>query len=241
MPERNEATWNTMISVLSRVGLYLDAFVLFGRMRHHVFEMSGFVIACLLTGTALSNFYTKYGFSDSARGLFDEMPEKNVVSWTSLMVGSYARNNVYEEAFCCFNLMRHVHEKVDPITLSALLSECGVMDDIIWGVVVHGLVHKLGLDLNLSLCNTLLGMYSEVGRVMEMAKLFKEMPDKDSISWNSLIAGYAKYGEYANALKVFLEMLQRHIRANHVTFTSALASFSGHEYFMYGKVTCYFH
>ncbi|GJX90904.1 tetratricopeptide repeat-like superfamily protein [Tanacetum coccineum] len=45
MPERNETTWNTVISVLSRVGLYLDAFVLFGRMCDQGFEMSGFVIA----------------------------------------------------------------------------------------------------------------------------------------------------------------------------------------------------
>nr|GEV55745.1 pentatricopeptide repeat-containing protein At3g24000, mitochondrial [Tanacetum cinerariifolium] len=366
MPERNEATWNTMISVMSRVGLYSDAFVLFGRMRDQGFEMSGFVIASLLTGcagsgnmvdqgvqlhglilknglvcnvyagTALLNLYTKYGFYDSARGFFDEMPEKNVVSWTSLMVGygdngnfkevvklyrqmrgedvecnqntfttlitscgsledeamcsqvlghvvkcgyeydlsvanslismfgtlgrvkeayyvfdgmslrdtiswnsmisAYARNNVYEDAFCCFNLMRCVHEKVDPITLSALLSVCGVMNDILWGAAVHGLVHKLGLDLNLSLCNTLLGMYSDVGRFKGMVKLFKEMPEKDSISWNSLIAGYAQYGEYVKALKVFAEMLQRQIRANHVTFTSALASCSEHEFNAEAKI-----
>ncbi|GJX09444.1 pentatricopeptide repeat-containing protein [Tanacetum coccineum] len=102
---------HTMISVFSRLGLYLDSFVLFRRMRHQGFEMSGFVIASLLTGcagsseimvdqgvqlyglifkngvlcnvyagTALLKFYTKYGFYDSARGLFDEMPKKNVVS-----------------------------------------------------------------------------------------------------------------------------------------------------------------
>ncbi|PWA68332.1 tetratricopeptide repeat (TPR)-like superfamily protein [Artemisia annua] len=324
MPQRNEATWNTMISVLSRVGLYSDAFVLFGRMRDQGFEMSGFVIASLLTGcagsgdmvdqgvqvhglilkngllcnvyagTALLNFYTKYGFYDSARGLFDEMPEKNVVSWTSLMVGygdngnfeevvklyrrmkcedvdlkcgyeydlsvanslismfgnlgrvkdacyvfdgiswrdtiswnsmisAYARNNVYEDAFCCFNLMRRVHEKVDPITLSALLSVCGVMDDIIWGAAVHGLVHKLGNAFR-------------SWEIYGNAKLFKEMPEKDSISWNSLIGGYAQYGEYVKALKVFLKMLQRQVRANHVTFTSALASCSGHEFIAEAKI-----
>ncbi|GJR88939.1 leucine-rich repeat transmembrane protein kinase [Tanacetum coccineum] len=44
MPDRNETTWNTVISVLSRVGFYSDAFVLFGRMRNQGFEMSGFVI-----------------------------------------------------------------------------------------------------------------------------------------------------------------------------------------------------
>ncbi|PWA82854.1 tetratricopeptide repeat (TPR)-like superfamily protein [Artemisia annua] len=243
MPQRNEATWNTMISVLSRVGLYSDAFVLFGRMRDQGFEMSGFVIASLLTGcagsgdmvdqgvqvhgTALLNFYTKYGFYDSARGLFDEMPEKNVVSWTSLMVGHSDNGNFeevvkanecgYEYDLCVANSLismfgnlgmvkeacyvfdgMSLHDTISWNSMISVYALCDVMDDIIWGVAVHGLVHKLGLDLNLSLCNTLLGMYSEARRFKEMVKLFKEMPDKDLISWNSLIAGYAQYGDRAS-------------------------------------------
>ncbi|KAF5801866.1 putative tetratricopeptide-like helical domain superfamily, DYW domain-containing protein [Helianthus annuus] len=350
MPHRNEATWNTMISALVRVSLYPDTFLLFSQMRAQGFETSAFAIASLLTGctasqvmvhqgfqihglilkngfldnvyagTALLNFYAGYGFHLCARSLFDRMPEKNVVTWTSLMVGysdqgdfmevinlfrkmrsedvdcnqntfttvigsleddslgrqvlghvikfgyendlsvanslismfgnlgrvqeacyvfarmsvhdtiswnsmisAYARNNLYKDSFHCFNLMRCVHENLDSITLSALLSVCGSMDNFLWGAAVHGLVHKLGFDSNLLICNTLLGVYADTGRRKEMIKLFEEMPEKDLISWNSLIAGHVQEGEGLDALKVFIKMLQS---ANHVTFATVLAACS---------------
>nr|XP_043619357.1 pentatricopeptide repeat-containing protein At3g24000, mitochondrial [Erigeron canadensis] len=359
MPHTNEVTWNTMISALVRACLCSDAIVLFGQMRGQGFETSGFVIASLLTGctasrvlmhqgfqihglilkngllcnvyatTALLNFYAAYGFHSSAHSLFDEMPEKNVVSWTSLMVGysddgnplevlnlyqqmrcedvdcnhntfttvitscglledetlgvkvlghvikcgyendlsvanslismfgnlgrvvdacyifnqmnlrdtiswnsmisAYARNYSHEDSFRCFNLMRHVHENLDPITLSALLSVCGSMDNYHWGAAVHGLVQKLGLDLNLSISNTLLGMYSESGRSKDMAQLFEEMPRKDLISWNSLMAGHVQEGKYLDALKGFVKLLQRQRTGNHVSFASALTACSDPE------------
>ncbi|XP_024967655.1 pentatricopeptide repeat-containing protein At3g24000, mitochondrial [Cynara cardunculus var. scolymus] len=359
MPQRNEATWNTMISAFVRFSLYPDAFLLFAQMRAQGFETSGFVIASLLTGcigsgvmvhqgfqvhglilkngllynvyagTTLLNFYSGYGFHSSAHRLFEKMPEKNVVSWTSLMVGysnngspmeviklyqqmrcedvdcnentfttvitssgsledellglqvlghvikcgfeynlsvanslismfgnsgrvqeacyifnqmsvrdtiswnamisAYAHNHSYEYSFRCFNLMRHAREDLDAITLSALLSACGSMDNLFWGAAVHGLVHKLGLDSNLCLCNTLLGMYSEAGRSKEMVQLFEEMPNKDLISWNSLIAGHVQEGDYLNALMVFVRMLQRQKSVNHVTFASALTACSDPE------------
>ncbi|KAK1410872.1 hypothetical protein QVD17_37413 [Tagetes erecta] len=360
MPKRNEATWNTMISALVRVCFYPDAFHLFGQMRGQGFETSGFVIASLLTGctasgvmvrqgfqihslilkngllynvyagTALLNFYAAYGFHSCARSLFNKMPEKNVVSWTALMVGysdngdfmeviklykqmrsedvscnqntfttlitsvgsledeslghqvlghvvkcgyeydlsvgnslismlgsfgrvqeacyvfshmsvrdtiswnsmisAYARNYSYRNSFNCFSLMRHAHDNVDAITLSALLSACGSMDNFLWGAAVHGLVHKLGFDLNLTICNTLLSMYSETGRSKETINLFEEMPEKDLISWNSLIAGHVQEGEYVNALRVFVKFLKTQGSVNHVTFASALAACSDPEF-----------
>ncbi|KAK9050259.1 hypothetical protein SSX86_030771 [Deinandra increscens subsp. villosa] len=366
MPQRNEVTWNTMISALVRVSLYPDAFLLFVQMRAQGFETNGFVIASLLTGctasgamlhqgfqihtlvlksgllcnvyagTALSNFYAGYGYRSSARSLFDKMPEKNVVSWTSLMVGysgdgdfmevinlyrqmmlegvngnqntlttvitssgsledeslghqvlghvikygyeydlsvgnslismfgnlgrvevacyifdrmivrdtiswnsmisAYANSYSYQDSFHCFSLMRFVHENVDPITLSALLSVCGSMDSFLWGAAVHGLVHKLGFDLNLPTCNRLLGMYSEAGRSKEMMKLFGEMSEKDLISWNSVIAGHVQEGESMDAVKVFDKMLQRKISVNHVTFASALAACSDPEFLAEAKI-----
>ncbi|KAD1930832.1 hypothetical protein E3N88_15629 [Mikania micrantha] len=357
MPHINEVTWNTMISALVRVSLYSDAFLLFSQMRAQGFETNGFVIASLLTGctgsgamvhqgfqlhglivkngflydvyagTALLNFYAAYGFYSCARNIFEKMPEKNVVSWTSLMVGysdhgdfmevinlykqmrledvnanqntfttvitstedellglqvlghvvkcgyesnvsvtnslismfgnlgrvqeacyvfnhmsdhdiiswnsmisAYSRNCSYQDSFQCFNFMRHADENLDPITLSALLSVCGSLDNFLWGDAVHGLVHKLGFDLNLSVCNTLLGMYSETARSKEMTKLFSEMHVKDLISWNSLIARHVQEGKYLDALKVLDEMLQRNISINHVTFASALAACSDPEF-----------
>ncbi|KAL4554498.1 hypothetical protein LXL04_039329 [Taraxacum kok-saghyz] len=364
MPQRNEATWNTIISALVRVSLHSSAFLLFTQMRAQGFNTSGFVIASLLTGctdslimlhegfqihglitknglshnvyagTALLNFYSTYGFHSNAHSLFDNMPEKNVVSWTSLMVGysnngnrmevinlynkmkqenvkcnqntfttvitsledkpfsllqvlvdvikcgfehdvsvsnslismfgnsgniqsaryvfdemptrdtiswnsmisAFSRNHSCEDSFHCFKCMRDVHKDLDPITLSALLSVCVSMENILYGAAVHGLVQKLGFGLNLPLCNTLLCFYSESGKLNDMVKLFEEMDNKDSISWNTLISGYTQEGESFNAFKVFVKMLQRQITPNHVTFASALSACSNRKFLKEARI-----
>ncbi|KAD5507927.1 hypothetical protein E3N88_15630 [Mikania micrantha] len=290
MPHRNEVTWNTMISALVRVSLYSDAFLLFSQMRAQGFETNGFVITSLLTGctgsgamvhqgfqlhglivkngflydvyagTALLNFYAAYGFYSCARNIFEKMPEKNVVSCTSLMVG-YSDHGDFMEVINLYKQMRledvnanqntfttvitstedellglqvlgHVvkcgyesnvsvtnslismfgnlgrvqeacyvfnhmsdHDIISWNSMISAYSLCGSLDNFLWGDAVHGLVHKLGFDLNLSVCNTLLGMYSETARSKEMTKLFSEMHVKDLISWNSLIARHVQEGK----------------------------------------------
>ncbi|KVI10255.1 Aconitase/3-isopropylmalate dehydratase large subunit, alpha/beta/alpha [Cynara cardunculus var. scolymus] len=248
MPQRNEATWNTMISAFVRFSLYPDAFLLFAQMRAQGFETSGFVIAkdellglqvlghvikCgfeynLSVANSLISMFGNSGRVQEACYIFNQMSVRDTISWNA-MISAYAHNHSYEYSFRCFNLMRHAREDLDAITLSALLSACGSMDNLFWGAAVHGLVHKLGLDSNLCLCNTLLGMYSEAGRSKEMVQLFEEMPNKDLISWNSLIAGHVQEGDYLNALMVFVRMLQRQKSVNHVTFASALTACSDPE------------
>ncbi|CAK9174992.1 unnamed protein product [Ilex paraguariensis] len=366
MPERNGSSWNTMVSMSVRAGLYSNAIGLFLKMRDLGIEPNGFVIASLLTacnrsmdmvyeglqihglvlqngllydvfvGTALLHFYGVYGCASSAQTLFGEMPQRNVVTWTSLMVsysnngdpmevidiylqmrcegvssnqntfstviaacgsiedeflghqvlghviksgleanisvansivsmfGSFSsveeacyvfdhmnehdtiswnsmiaaltHNMLCEESLRCFYLMRCVHYEIDSTTFSTLLSVCGSVDNLKWGSGIHGLVVKVGLDSNVCVCNTLLTMYSEAGRSKDAEEFFQEMPEKDLISWNSMMAGYAEEGKCLDALKLLAELLQMGKIINYVTFASALAACSHPDYIVEGKI-----
>ncbi|KAI3456680.1 hypothetical protein Pfo_013343 [Paulownia fortunei] len=366
MPERNEASWNNMISGYVKIGLHVDACGLFLEMWDRGFELNGYNIPSLLTafsrsgsmfleglqihslvlknglmydvfvGTSLLHFYGGYGLISDAQILFDEMPDRNVVSWTSLMVnyadgglfyevvnlyqrmqregascnqntfttvisscgalddeylvhqvlghviksgfqtdvsvanslisifGSFSRvevasyifnnmdehdtiswnsilaafahNWLSEESLRYFHLMRLNHGKVDENTLSIVLSACDSVDNLKWGRGIHGLLLKLGLELDICISNTLLTMYFETGRYKDAEKLFHSMPEKDLISWNSMMAGYALGGKCLDALRVLRELLCMGSITNFVTFASALSACADAEFLSEGII-----
>ncbi|KAH7511515.1 hypothetical protein JRO89_XSUnG0195300 [Xanthoceras sorbifolium] len=366
MRERNESSWNNMMSGLVRMRLYRETVGLFSEMLGFGVRPSGVLVASLLTGcgrsgylvgegvqvhgftvkvgflsdvfvaTSLLHFYGTFGSVCSARRLFEEMPNRNVVSWTSLMVGYldngnpmqvmnlyrdmrcedvdcnentfatvitscglmendllgyqvlghvikfglennvsvanslvsmlgsfgrvkearsvfdstperdtiswnsmisvYVHSGLSDESLRCFLWMRHVHKEINTTTLSTLLSVSGSVDNLKWGRGIHGLVVKLGLHSDVCVCNTLLGMYSEAGRSEDAKFVFQGMPEKDSISWNSLIVCYIHDRKCLDALKIFSHMLLKQKIANYVSFTSALAACSDPEFVIQGKI-----
>lgn len=354
MPERNEASWNNMISGYVKMGFHVNACELFLEMWGRGYELNGHNIPSLLmafsrsgsmfieglqihglvlknglmynvfVGTSLLHFYGGYGLIYNARLVFEELPGRNVVSWTSLMVNhadsglysevinlykrmrregvscnqntfttvisscgaledeyllhqvlghvvksgfqtdisvsnslistfggfteaevscyifnnmdehdtiswnsilsAFAHNRLSEESLRYFHLMRLNHGRVDESTLSAVLSVCGSVENLKWGRGIHGLLLKLGFELDVCISNTLLTMYFETGRYKDAEKLFHSIPQKDLISWNSMMAGYVLVGKCLDALKVLRELLSMGNSTNFVTFASALSA-----------------
>ncbi|KAJ4981404.1 hypothetical protein NE237_032241 [Protea cynaroides] len=365
MHQRNEASWNTMISGYVREGLYQEAIGLFCEMQDEGIYINEFVLASLITacnkstsmicqgiqihgfviktgflhdvfvGTSLLHFYGTYGFTSNAQRVFEEMPERNVVSWTALMVAylnvgdpenavkcyqqmrhdgvscnqnsfttlisscgliedellglqviahvvvsglesnvsvansliymfgsfglvedacyvfdqmeerdtiswnsmisAYSQNGFCEESLRCFHQMRHANVKPNSTTVSSLISACSSVDNLSWGKGIHGVIVKLGMDSIVCVCNTLVTLYTESGRPKDAELLFLEMPEKDLISWNSIMACYAQEGEFRGALNHLAEMFRTKKIINHVTFASALAACSSAEALIVGK------
>ncbi|KAK1589383.1 hypothetical protein Q3G72_033426 [Acer saccharum] len=179
--------------------------------------------------------FGNFGRVKEARGVFNSMSERNTISWNS-MISVYVRSGFCDRSLRCFHWMRNVHKEINTTTLSTLLSVCGSVDNLRWGRGIHGLVVKLGLHLDVRVCNTLLGMYSEAGRSEDAEFVFQEMPEKDSISWNSLMGCYIQDGKCLDALKIFSNMLLKQKIVNYVSFTSALAACSDPEFVIQGKI-----
>lgn len=366
MPVRNEVSWNTMMSGLVRVGLYREGIDFFRKMCDLGIKPSSFVIASLATAcgrsgfmfregvqvhgfvaksgllsdvyvsTAILHLYGVYGLVSCSRKVFEEMPERNVVSWTSLMVGysdkgepeevidiykgmrgegvgcnensmslvisscgllkdeslgrqiigqviksglesklavenslismfgnlgnvdyakhifehmserdtiswnsiaaAYAQNGHCEESLWVFHLMRHFHDEVNSTTVSTLLSVLGHVDHQKWGRGIHGLVVKMGFDSVVCVCNTLLRMYAGAGRSEEAELVFQQMPAKDLITWNSLLACFVEDGRSLDALGILCSMIRTGISANYVSFTSALAACYSPEFLDKGRI-----
>ncbi|KAI3689386.1 hypothetical protein L2E82_47342 [Cichorium intybus] len=60
--------------------------------------------------------------------------------------------------------------------------------------------------------NTIAQEQVDSGKIDEALKLFKEVEDKDVISWTTMIVGHVQNGKEEDALMLFSEMLMSNIK-----------------------------
>nr|GEV89776.1 pentatricopeptide repeat-containing protein At3g13880 isoform X1 [Tanacetum cinerariifolium] len=156
--------------------------------------------------------YLKSGEFEYAHKVFDEMSQRNVVSWNMLISG-YAKTGRYEYAKRVFSEARGMNVGFSKFTYGSVLSVCGKTGDLELGRVVHGMIVVSGVgvsvDVDAFLSNSLVGMYSMCGRVDIARVMFEkcgELDELDEVSWNSMVAGYVKGGLYDEMLRVLVKM-----------------------------------
>ncbi|CAL9773973.1 unnamed protein product [Musa acuminata subsp. burmannicoides] len=92
------------------------------------------------------------------------------------------------------------------------------------GEALHAHAIKMGLDANVYVRNNLMSLYAVCGEVRSIQKLFDGFPEKDLVSWTTLISGYTKAGLAKKAVKVFEEMMSENLRADGVTMVAVLSA-----------------
>ncbi|GFY89073.1 tetratricopeptide repeat (TPR)-like superfamily protein [Actinidia rufa] len=182
--------------------------------------------------TNLIKSYFEQGLIKEARVLFDEMPERDVVVWTAMIAG-YAACNHHSRAWLMFlEMMREGNEYPNEFTMSSVLKACKGMNSLSCGVLVHGLAIKCGVVGSVYVDNALLDLYATCAVSMDDAcKVFRDIGTKNSVSWTTLIAGYAHRGDGYRGLQAFKQMLLEEGEANAFSFSigiKACASIGSH-------------
>ncbi|XWS42942.1 hypothetical protein CRYUN_Cryun16bG0057200 [Craigia yunnanensis] len=174
------------------------------------------------------------------------MPERNAVSWTT-MISGYVKG---EEPLVGLKLFKEMksERKVDPSmdTVVAVLAGCANSGGFYFGVSLHGYVKKVNLnEKNVVLTNALMDMYSKCGYLDVAVKIFNEMVERDVLSWTIMITAYAFHGKGKQALQLISELLESRVAPNEVTFLSALSACSPERLLVEGQrllrkmVQCY--
>ncbi|XP_059644856.1 pentatricopeptide repeat-containing protein At5g56310-like [Cornus florida] len=182
----------------------------------------------VVTWNSLLSGYLRCGDIDGARRVFDEMPERNVVSWTTMIAGC-AHNGRCKQALSMFHQMQRARIELDQVALVAALSACAELGDLKMGRWIHSYIDETlsfrNQPLLVSLNNALIHMYASCGMIEEAYKVFKEMPRKSTVSWTSMITGFAKQGRGEEALHVFQWMQTseaNEARPDYITFIGVL-------------------
>ncbi|KZV24903.1 pentatricopeptide repeat-containing protein [Dorcoceras hygrometricum] len=189
-----------------------------------------------------------------AHVLFDEMSERDVISWNSLvfgymkvdqvrkarvlfedmpdknivswtgMISGYTKIRGYSEALHIFRRMQEEGVQPDWISLVAVLPACAQLGALELGKWIHFYAKKKGFLRKTCMCNALIEMYSKCGSVNEAWQLFNEMQKRDVISWSSMITGLAHHGKAHEAIALFREMQGEKVEPNEITFVGILSA-----------------
>ncbi|KAK8925664.1 Pentatricopeptide repeat-containing protein [Platanthera zijinensis] len=154
---------------------------------------------------SLVHFYAACGYLDLARLVFDHIPQRDVVSWNS-MIAALARADLCDDALDLFEAMNQHGVLPNDITMIGILSACGKKGDLELGRSMHSYIKLNRIPECLILDNAILHMYAKCGSSSDTRLLFDTMKEKDSISWATMVFAYAKSREFDAARTMFDEM-----------------------------------
>ncbi|KAL9235041.1 hypothetical protein vseg_009841 [Gypsophila vaccaria] len=250
MGVRNVVTWTAVISGLVQSGVYEGGLQVFREMRGALVDpnsrtFSSLLAACsglqalqegrqihgllwklgfhseLCIESALMDVYSKCRSMDDALQIFNSAENLDEVSMTILLVG-FAQNGLEDEAIQVFVKMMRSGLDIDPNMVSAVLGVFGTDTSLGFGQQIHSLVFKKRFGANPFVSNGLINMYSKCGNLEESTKVFYRMHERNSVSWNSMIAAYARHGDGLKAIQFYEEMISEGVEPTDVTFISLL-------------------
>ncbi|CAL1373100.1 unnamed protein product [Linum trigynum] len=252
LSEPNVVSYSSLISGFAKSNREFEAAELFFRMRSSGVEpneysfvailtacvrASRFELGCQVHALGIKMGFTDYvfvanalmalygksgGCLDSAIQLFEEMPERDITSWNTV-ISSLVDGSLYEKALKFGRDLVKINEfRVDELTLLTLLTACTGCHAVKQGKEIHGHATRLGLAASLSLCNAMIGFYSKCGTIENALTVFDTMQIRDVITWTQLISAYMEFGLVDSAVKTFEKMPER----NAISYNAILSGFS---------------
>ncbi|KAK1390696.1 Pentatricopeptide repeat-containing protein [Heracleum sosnowskyi] len=177
----------------------------------------------------------KNGYICEAQKLFDEMPERNTVTWNAMIRG-YFQNGHSDDAVWLYNQMPH-RDIFSYNTMIAGLMQCGDVsgakevfdcmpckDVVSWNSMISGFVRNGFMSDALSVFDKMVAkdviswnlVISGLVNIQELElaeKLFGEMGTRDVVSWTVIMSGLVNAGRIVEARRCFHEMPVRDVQA----------------------------
>eukprot|EP01018_Ginkgo_biloba_P021393 Gb_16101 [translate_table: standard] len=249
IPQRDLVLWNAMIAAYSRLEHSEEAFTLLSQMQRTGIQPDQYTFASVLPacailavlkdvheqiirsgfqsdvflGSALVDMYAKCGSIENARHVFDKMPQRDVVSWNA-MISAYASQGPSQEALKLFYQMQRTSIQPNQFTFASVLPACANLAALEQGMEIHKEIIRSGILCDIVVESAVLDMYAKCGNIEKARNLFHKMPQRNAVSWTSMIAGYAMHGRPKEALKLFEQMQHSGINPNHVTLVCVLSA-----------------
>ncbi|XP_021891229.1 pentatricopeptide repeat-containing protein At5g27110, partial [Carica papaya] len=174
---------------------------------------------------SLIDFYFKCGRVQAAVHIFKKTPKMDAISW-NVTISGYVTMGNYFEALGIYNDMREAGVRPDAITFSSVLSACSQLAALEKGKEIHSSVIESELENDEVVMGALLDMYAKCGDVNKALQTFYKLPERDAVSWTTMIAAYGSHGQALEALTLFRDMLKSNSKPDRITFLAVLSACS---------------
>lgn len=254
LPERDTSSWNAMILAYNEHGQAKQAFQLFYLMQTEEILPNKDTFVCILAActiltdlavgrcihtllfgwglepdavlrTSLVIMYGSCGSLKDAHEVFNKMLKHDVIAWNA-MIGLCAGYGEVNEALLLFDRMNLEGVMANKVTFISMLAACANQAALDEGERIRAHIQDSSFKADVAVGNALLNMYGKCGCLKEARIMFEKLPQRDVISWNSMITVHAQHGLGREALRLLDQMQWEGITPDEVTFVSVLGACS---------------
>ncbi|XP_068644587.1 pentatricopeptide repeat-containing protein At5g59600 [Aristolochia californica] len=153
------------------------------------------------------------------------MLDSKLRRWSSLISDSACRGS-FRQTIYLFRQLLQENLRPNSFILPSVLRACANTQDLKTGRELHNFIFRCLDCLDPFINTALIDMYSKCGRVQLARTLFDRMPERDLITWNAMVSGYAQQGSVKNGLVLVEEMRSMGVKPDIVTWNALIAGFS---------------
>ncbi|KAL3534055.1 hypothetical protein ACH5RR_007576 [Cinchona calisaya] len=255
MQQKDEVSYNSLISGLALQGYSERSLELFNKMQIdslkpdcvtiasllgtcasvgdlqkgrqlHSFAIKTGICADIIIEGSLLDLYVKCSDVETAHKVFLTTQKENVVLWNVMLV-SYGLKGDLNESFRIFEQMRMEGLRPNQYTYPSILRTCTLVGALDLGEQIHTQVIKTGFQLNVYVCSVLIDMYAKHGNLYTAMKILRRLTEEDVVSWTAMVAGFTQHNRFFDALKLFMEMQDQGIQSDNIGFASAISACAG--------------
>ncbi|KAL1363867.1 hypothetical protein HN51_012028 [Arachis hypogaea] len=216
-PQPDNFTYPFLLKCLARLKLTPQ-----GKQIHALITKTGFGSDQYIQN-ALIHMYSEFGELGFAREVFDRMPLRDVVSWTS-MIDGLVNADRHVDALALFDSTLKAGIEVNDATVMSVLRACAETGALSVGKKVHMIVKEKRIDSKPNVGTALVDMYAKSGCLESARNVFDNVVDKDVFVWTAMISALASHGMCQEAIGMFAEMETCRIEPDERTMTAVLSA-----------------
>lgn len=217
LPTINVVSWNVIIAGYGKNGDADKAIVMWKLMQESQFEPDEVTYISMLSACV------KAGNTETARQMFEKIKSPSVASYNAILSG-YCQNKDHQEAIELFRDMQFSSLEPNRTTFAIILSSCSGMGIFELGKQIHAAAMRAILHEDMFVSSGLVDMYSKCGHIEAARRVFDRMTDRDVVSWNSMITGFAHHSQNREAFSFFKLMREDGLSPTESSYASVINS-----------------
>lgn len=139
--------------------------------------------------------------------MFGKYVDKTSVHSWNTVIADLSRSGDSVEALSAFASMRKLSLHPNRSTFPCAIKACAALSDLRAGAQAHQQAFAFGFGHDIFVSSALIDMYSKCARLDHACHLFDEIPERNVVSWTSIIAGYVQNDRARDAVRIFKELL----------------------------------